>query len=162
MQISDVAAVSKRRVYLAFLALALGLSIVPGGPKVPQLLWDLWRVASDPATTTGVVTQLDCGNHGHVDYVVRLGSTPIAGRRHNIADANCKELKMRQRVAIYYERAIPQNNFAALRAGEGNPAKNEFWRGVGTWATFVLLAPLFLVLVWTVFSRVAMATRGAS
>jgi hypothetical protein len=146
--------VSKKRVYVAFLLLALGLSATPGGPQVPLLLWNLWHISRDPAETTGTVMNLDCYNHGHVDYVAEIGTSIIEGRQHNVADAECRNLRTGQRIGVAYERANPENNFAFARAGDGNRVAKEFYVELLSWTSFVFIGPLFFVLLWTIFSKV--------
>ena len=129
-------------------------------PQVPQLLWNLWSIARDPAETSGTVTRLDCRNHGHVEYVMEIGTRTIEGRRHNVAGADCRLVKVGQRIAVSYERGMPENNYAFVSRTDGNRAKNEFYFGLIMWASFVVIGPLFIVVIWSIFSKVATAMNN--
>jgi hypothetical protein len=121
-----------------------------------SILWRLWHIAQIPVTATGVVTHLDCSNHGHVDYSFRVDGTPIEGRPHFVDGIACQQLRTGQPIAIYYERAAPENNYALVAGPEnGNRAMTAFWTASAILAALAFLGPMFLVLVWTVFSRVA-------
>jgi hypothetical protein len=149
----DFAAASKKRVYLAFMCMCVVMTTLSGQP---QLLWRLWRIAHDQMTATGVVTRLECLNHGHVDYSFRVESTPIEGRQHFVDGISCKELRTGQRIAVIYERATPENNYAlTMLADSGNRAMTAFWTGFAFVSASAFLGPMFLVLVWTVFSKAA-------
>jgi hypothetical protein len=149
----DWTAFPKRRLYLAF-ACVLGVLSVASG--MPQSLWKLRRIAEAPAATPGVVTYRHCADHGHVDYVFKVEGSPIAGAQHLVDGVACNDLHDGQRVTVYYETTDPTNNYA-LAAGDenGNRAMKAFWAGVAVVASLVLVGPLFLLLVATIFSRLA-------
>jgi hypothetical protein len=160
MKVSGIPAVSKMRVYLAFVGLCLVLSSIPGGPQIPQLLWNLWSIARDPAETSGTVMRLDCRNHGHVEYVVEIGASTIEGRQQNVAGADCRLLKVGQRIAVSYQRGMPENNYAFSSRADGNPAEKEFYLGLIMWTSFVVIGPLFVVVLWSIFSKVTTALNN--
>ena len=56
---------SPKRTHSFFFGLIIVLAVLSG---MPQLLWRLWRISAAPVSTIGLVTALDCPNHGHVDY----------------------------------------------------------------------------------------------
>jgi hypothetical protein len=153
-----LAAAPKRQVYLAFLCLLAALTILSGQT---QMLWRLWQIAQDPATAAGVVTHLDCANHGHVDFVLRVESASFDGREHFVDGIACPQLRVGQRIAVYYQRAQPANNYA-LAASEdgGNRAMTAFYTGAAFLGAFVLVGPLFLVMVFSLFTRMALRMQG--
>jgi hypothetical protein len=56
---------SQKRAYLFFFGLIIVLTLLSG---MQQLLWRQWRISAAPVSTIGLVTALDCPNHGQVDY----------------------------------------------------------------------------------------------
>jgi hypothetical protein len=159
VHLADLSTTPKRQVYLAFLCLTAGLAIVSG--QVQQL-WRLDQIARDPATAAGVVTALDCPNHGDVDYVFRIDGASVAGREHFVDGVACPHLRTGLPIAVYYQRMLPANNYA-LAAGEdgGNRAMTAFATGAAFLGAFVFIGPLFLVLVWSLFTRVAARLQGS-
>lgn len=160
MRVSSIRAVSKIRVYLAFVGLFVVVSSMPGGPQFPQLLWNLWSIARDPAETSGTVMRLDCHNHGRVEYVVEIGTRTIEGRQHTVSGADCRLLKVGQRIAVSYERGVPENNYAFVSRTDSNPAVNELYLGLIMWTSFVVIGPLLIVVIWSIFSKVATALNN--
>jgi hypothetical protein len=143
----DLASASKRQLYLQFLYLIVALMLVAG---LPQRQWRLWRIAQDPATATGVVTRLDCPNHGHVDFVFRLESASFDGREQSVGGIACRQLFTGQRIAVHYQRAQPANNYARVESEDGgNPVMTEFYTGVLFLGMATLVGPLFLVMLFS-------------
>jgi hypothetical protein len=50
---------------------------------------------------------------------------------------------------------MPENNYAFVRKTDGNPAAKEFYLGLIMWTLFTLIGPLFIVLIWILFSKIA-------
>ena len=136
---------SPKHVYLVFFAQCVALLFSSGEP---QLLWRLWFISAAPVSTTGVVTVVDCQNH-RVDYAFTVDGFPQNAPRANIGGLGCKDLRVGQRIAVYFERGEPENNYA-LRLSDtaGHPIRNEFFIGLSVICVFVLLAPLFLSALW--------------
>jgi hypothetical protein len=154
----ELAAVPKWRVYLAFLCVCATMAFASGQI---QSLWRLWRIALDPETTSGVVTHLECPNHGHVDFIFYVESTAFEGLTHFVDEIPCQALHTGQRIAVYYQRAQPTNNYALDESGNGsNGAMSVFYTGVASLGWFVVIGPLFLVLIWRLFMKLAAWKQG--
>jgi hypothetical protein len=145
----------KSKLYVAFACLFLALSTTPGGQQVPQKLLGLWQIAGDEAIATGFITNLDCKNHGHVNYFALVEGKSVGGRWNEAGDISCKELKVGQQIAVYYERAKPTNNFALKSAGDMDRPTKELWQTLSSWTPFVLIGPLFLTVLASFFLRVS-------
>src|SRR5215469_5245623 len=86
---------SFRTVYVGFFltaAIAIGFSQGP-------MFWRLWRISADPVSTNGHVVQLDCPNHGHVDYSFEINGVSYRAGNPFIDGINCAEVKMGQAIA---------------------------------------------------------------
>jgi hypothetical protein len=153
----ELAAVPKRRVYLVFLCVSAASMILSGQI---QLLWRQWRIGQDPGMTAGVVTHLDCPNHGHVDFIFQVESTSFEGREHFVDETPCPALRAGQRIVVYYQRAQPTNNYALVQSEDGsNGAMRAFYTGAATLGAVVFAGPLFLVLIWTLVMKLTMGMR---
>src|SRR5262249_55961822 len=98
-----------KRAYLGFFCLIAALMVLSGQA---QILWRLWRISAAAVSATGQVTLLDCPNHGHVDYSFDVSGVSHSGRNHFVDGINCPDIRIGQRVAVYYEAGAPENNFA--------------------------------------------------
>jgi hypothetical protein len=68
----------------------------------------------------------------------------------------CQDLHAGQRITVCYETTDPTNNYAfAAHDEDANRAMKAFWVGLAFVAGFVLVGPLFLLLVVKIFSRIA-------
>ena len=149
----DWTTLPKRQLYLAFACLSAALSLASG---MPQSLWSLRRIAEAPAMTVGVVANLRCRDHGHVDYMFKIEGSPVAGAQSLVDGVACQDLHAGQRITVCYETTDPTNNYAfAARDEDGNRAMKAFWVGLAFVAGFMLVGPLFLLLVVKTFSRIA-------
>lgn len=144
-----------RTLYLPFFIVVALMTIF--GPAQP--LWRLWEINADPASAKGRVVRLNCHDHGHVEYSFDADGVSYNGRNHFIDGINCPDAKVGQTIAVYYEKGAPENNYALYPAEtSGNQARTAFITGVAFFGAFILIGPLFLAWVWTLFSRL----RGSS
>jgi hypothetical protein len=97
---------SPKRTHSFFFGLIIVLAVLSG---MPQLLW---RISAAPVSTIGLVSALDCPNHGHVDYSFAVDRHSYGARQFFVDGIDCRSFKIGQRIAIVYERAAPENNFA--------------------------------------------------
>jgi hypothetical protein len=145
-----------RNVYLAlFLAFAFGITISQG-----PLLVRLWQISADPVSTIGHVTVLYCPDHGHVDYSFTVDGASYSAGHYLVDGIDCPNLKLGQRIAVYYERGAPENNYGFYPADTtGNRARSAFWIGLIFLSVSVVMGPLFLTWMWTVVSRISETRR---
>jgi hypothetical protein len=149
---SNILAQPKSRLYVVFLAVCALMTASTSGPD----MWRLWHVAQAPGATVGVVTGLDCQNHGRVDYTLEVAGVTYPGAAHHVDDAPCQDLRVGERVNVSFELAAPENNFAFAGGSMGGKrAAHEFRKGLIMMIGFVFLGPLWLVLVAKVFLRVS-------
>jgi hypothetical protein len=60
-----------------------------------------------------------------------------------------------------YQRAQPTNNYALDESGDGsNGAMKAFYTGVASLGWFVVIGPLFLALIWSLFMKLAAWKQG--
>jgi hypothetical protein len=145
-----------RTVYFPFFIVIALMTIF--GPAQP--LWRLWQIGADPVSTLGRVVRLDCPNHGHIDYAFEIDGVAHSGRDHFVDGINCPDAKVGQAIAVYYEKGAPENNYALYPAETtGNRARTAFFTGVAFFGVLILLGPLFLAWLWTLFSRLAGRSR---
>jgi hypothetical protein len=122
------------------------------GPAQP--LWRLWQISADPVSTKGRIVHLDCQNHGHVEYSFDADGVSHNGRNHFIDGINCPDAKVGQAIAVYFEKGAPENNYALYPADtSSNQTRTAFITGAALFGAFILLGPLFLAWLWTLFSR---------
>jgi len=146
-----------KRVYLFFFGLIITLTLLSG---MQQLLWRQWRIGAASVSTIGLVTALDCPNHGHVDYSFAADRQNYSARQFFVDGIDCRSLKIGQRIAVVYERAAPDNNLALYPIeGEGNRARSAFLTGLAFMSAFILIGPLFLSALWSVVSRLTAKIR---
>jgi hypothetical protein len=56
-------------------------------------------------------------------------------------------------ILVYYEKGTPENNYALYPAETaGNRARTAFLTSLAFFGAFILLGPLFLAWLWTLFS----------
>jgi hypothetical protein len=145
-----------RTTYLAFLCVVVLMAGFSAGP----LLWRLWRIGTDPVATPGRVVGIDCPNHGRVDYAFDIDGTSHSGANHLIDGIPCPQFRIGQKVAVYYEKGAPGNNYALYPDGtEGNRVRTALFTGIAFCAGFIALGPPFLAWVWILFSRLAARSR---
>ncbi len=141
-----LAAVPKWQIYLACIGVSGALMIQTGQIKT---LWRLLHILQDPGKTAGVVSHLDCPNHGHIDYVFRIEGASFDGREHLIDGISCPELRTGQRVAVYYQRAQPTNNYAFVEGqDDGNSARRAFYTSLAFFGGLAFVGPLLLMPIW--------------
>jgi hypothetical protein len=139
-----------RTLYFPFFLVIALMTIF--GPAQP--LWRLWQIGADPVSTRGQIVRLDCPDHGHVEYSFEAEGVSHHGREHFVDGINCTDAKAGQPVAVYYAKGAPENNYALYPAETtGNRARTAFFVGAAFFGTFILLGPLLLAGLWTLFSR---------
>ena len=114
----------------------------------PQQTWRTWRIYNNTATTVGVITDLDCNNHGHLGYSFEVGGVRYLGRSPNF-HGDCRELKNGQRVLIHYEAGAPATNLATIDDRRGRDAssmlRNEILVSL---AIFIVFLPMLILAAW--------------
>jgi hypothetical protein len=132
---------SPTRICSFFVGLIMVLAVLSG---MLQLLWRQWRISAAPVSTIGLVTALDCPNHGHVDYSFAVDRHSDGARQFFVDGIDCRSLKIGQRIAIVYERAARENNFALYPIeGESNRARSAFLTGLAFISVLIFMLPLF-------------------
>jgi hypothetical protein len=140
-----------KRAYVGFVCLFV-VGMIASGQA--QLFWRLWRIGAAPAETTGEVVGVDCPNHGHIFYSLKVDGSTYDGRNGFVDGINCPDVKIGQRVGIYYEAGAPANNYALYPPeAAGNPPTRIFVTRLLAFSSFILLGPLFLAWLWTVVAR---------
>jgi hypothetical protein len=140
---------SKKHMYALFICLCVALMTLSGQSTI---LWGLWRISENPASAQAAVKNLDCANHGRVFYAFKLGENAYPGAGFLVDGAGCRSLRIGQPITVFYETGNPQNNYAFAAAGK---PMHAFWIAIAFIGVFVLLGPLFLVFIWTIFSKIA-------
>lgn len=111
----------------------------------PQQTWRTWRIYENTGTTIGVITDLDCNNHGNLTYSFEVDGIGYLGRRPNF-HGNCRELKNGQRVLIHYEKGAPAINLATVDDRRGRDAssmlRNEI---IASLVMFIVLFPMLIL-----------------
>ena len=148
----------KKELYFIFVIVCAATSVV----WAPAQLWTLWRIASAPVAASGVVTRLNCADHSRVDYTFQADGATVVSTTRGIDGIDCRDVRVGQSVSVTYARGAPQNSYA-VPAGVGGDSP---WRVFG-WAvlglvSFVVLEPLFLVVVAKIAVRVMRRWRPAT
>jgi hypothetical protein len=144
----NIFAQPKRRLYVVFFAVCALMTAFNMGPD----LWRLWRVSQAPSAAVGVITGLDCQNHGRVDYTLAVAGATYPGAAHHVEGAPCQDLRVGERVNVSFELAAPENNFAFTGDDMGGKrAAYEFRKGLVLMTALALLGPLWLMLLAKVF-----------
>ena len=89
----------------------------------PQQTWRTWRIYKNTGTTIGIITNLDCNNHGKLSYSFDVDGVNYLGGSPNF-HGECRELKNGQRVLIHFERGAPATNLAAIDDQRSRDASN--------------------------------------
>jgi hypothetical protein len=71
----------------AIVAAVIGLLLLWLG--APQQSWRTWRIYNNTATTIGVITDLDCNNHGNLTYSFEVDGVGYLGRPPNFHGNGC-------------------------------------------------------------------------
>ena len=87
----------------------------------PQQTWRTWRIYKDTGTTVGVITNLDCNNHGKLSYSFEVDGIHFLGGSPNF-HGECRKLKNGQRVLIHFEQGAPATNLATIDDRRGRDA----------------------------------------
>jgi hypothetical protein len=147
----------KTRFYLVFalICATMSASMAPG-------LWRLWRISEAPVAALGFVTGLDCPNHGRVDYTFEVAGATLSGASGYVEGADCRSLRVGQRVNVSYERGAPKNNYAfSFDDQRDSRARSAFFASFGSMAWFVFVGPLVLVFLFRLFLRISRRLRPA-
>jgi hypothetical protein len=139
------------RVYAMFVCVVVAMMALSG---IPQMFWHLRSIAAAPVPASGKVDRVDCPNHGHVYFSFQADGVSYGGTNPLIEGINCPDVKVGSPLAIYYERGAPQNNYA-FYPPEADVSRVQQLLMIGSLfiLLFVVLGPLFLAWIWTVFTR---------
>jgi hypothetical protein len=126
----------------------------------PQQTWRTWRIYNNTGTTIGLITDLDCNNHGTLSYSFEVDGVRHLGRSPNF-HGDCRELKSGQRVLVHYEEGAPATNLATVDDRRGrDPStmlRNEI---LASLVMFVVI--LFSMLLAAYFLARKVISKGES
>jgi hypothetical protein len=117
----------------------------------PQSLWHLWWISADPISTSGHVVEIVCRSRDRfLGYSYVVDGVSYQGNDDLDNDSSCRDAKIGEPVAVYYEKGAPENNYGVYPPDTlGNPARAAFFGNLMVFGAFIFLAPFFLAWLWT-------------